>query len=382
MTEELLPGNVRRIGLPGGVRYVLPRRPSIGGLLYIPFVLGIAFTLAGTWVVLLTDVYHSHSDTWIGRGFGYGFGSIGLLMLTFGSFLSFGHLEIELLSGRLRILSRVGFLRRSRSYSTQGLRIVTALNTPGQENGRPMTGDGGEMAMLRATWDGGVTRTLASAYPMTSLSVIARDLIERLGPGAVMEQVRPGSYTSTAASSAQPAGSNAVLRPLPDGLTLILPPRGLRKGSSGYLSFGLLWLGMVVFLNVCTYFLMAKNTFFAGAYVFATVFIALFSGVGWAMLGAAIHLGRRKAVFEVGGGRLTLSTDGPFGKKRRGWTVADVLRIECGPSGRTTNNIPHMALLIRTRGNDPVKVLEERDPIELRWIADVLTRQVARAGSK
>jgi hypothetical protein len=382
MAEARLPGNVRRVDIPGGVRYILPRRPSIGGMLYIPLFLGMAFTLAGSGVALMTDVFHTHSDIWIGRAFGYGFGGVGLLMLTLGTFLSFGHVEIELASGRLRIVSRAGLLRRSRSCPAQGLRIVTAINTPGEENGRPMTGDGGEIAMLRGTWEGGGTRTLASAYPMAWLTGIAQDLTERLGPSAVMEQVRPGSYRSTASTSAQPAGSNAVLRPSPDGLTLVLPPLGIGKGSSGYLSFGLLWIAMILGMNVACYFFMTRSSFLAWTYVFVTVFMVLLSGVGWAMLAAAIHLGRRKAVFEAAGGRLTLTTDGPFGKKRYDWALADLVTIDCGPSGRTTNGIPHMALLIRSRGNDPVKSLEERDPVELRWVAQVLTAEVARARSK
>jgi len=380
MAEELLPGNVRRVDIPGGVRYTLPRRPSIGGMLYIPFILGIAFTLAGTGVALMTDVFHTHSEIWIGRAFGYGFGGIGLLVLVLGTFLSFGHVEVELASGRLRIVSRAGPLRRSRSFPAQGLRIVTALNTPGEANGRPMTGAGGELAMLRGTWEAGRTRTLVSAYPMTWLTGIARDLTPRLGAGAVMEQVRPGSYSSTVATSSQPAGSNAVLRPSPDGLTLILPPRGIGKGSSGFLSFGLLWIAMDAGLIAVLHF-MAKDSFRVMTYVMTAIMV-LFSGVGWAMLAAAIHLGRRKAVFEAAGGRLTLTTDGPFGKKRYEWALADLVHIDCGPSGHTTNGIPHMALLIRSRGNDPVKSLEGRDPVELRWVAQVLTAEVARARSK
>lgn len=142
MAEQLLSGNVRVVDNQGGVRYILPRRPSVGGLLHLPFFLGVVFTLVGTAVILMTDVYPTHSDPWVGRLFGYGFGSGGLVAWTLGSFLSFGHLEFELASGRLRVLSRAGPLRWSRSYSSEGLRIVSAIHTPGQVNGCPMTGHG------------------------------------------------------------------------------------------------------------------------------------------------------------------------------------------------------------------------------------------------
>lgn len=218
---------------------------------------------------------------------------------------------------------------------------------------------------------------------MSWLTAVAQDLTKRLGPGAVMEQVRPGSYVSTAASmAARPAGSNANLRPLPEGLSLTLPPRGIRRGSSGYPSFGVLWVLMLAAMNAVVYFFMSKGDALPGAYAAITVFMVLFSSVGWGMVGTALHLGGRKIVFELASGRLTLSTRGPFGARRHEWSVADIERIECGPSGRTTNGIPHMALLIRSRGQDPVQNLEERDPVELRWVADVLTKEVARAKSK
>ena len=383
MTESTLPGGVRRIEIRDGVRYVLPRRSSLGGLMYIPLVLGIVFTLAGTGVILLTDVGHAHPDVWIGRAFGYGFGSIGVIVFHVGIFLAFGHNEIELARDRFRASTRAGIYRWTRTRRSRGLKIVTAILTPATENGRPLQGEGGQLAMLRVTWEGGATLIAASGYPISTLSAIAKDLSTRLGPGAAAEVVRGESIQTTAtATSEKPAGSNAYFESMSGGLKLNLPPRGIRRGSSGYLSFGLLWIGMMIFLNVFAYFLMSGSDFFKYSYIFATVFMVLFSGVGWAMIAAAIHLGRRRATLEMASGRLSLSTEGPFGKKHHGWNLGDILRIYCGPSGRTTNNIPHMALLIHAKGNDPVKSLEERDPVELKWVADVLTAELARAKSR
>ena len=224
--------------------------------------------------------------------------------------------------------------------------------------------------------------TVASAYPLSWLSAVARDLSKQLGPGAAAEVVRGDDFrTSASTPAAQPAGSNAVLRPLPEGLSLTLPPLGLRRGSGGYLSFGLLWMGMILFLDVFAYFIVRKN-FGLAHYVAINVFLVLFSFVGWAMLAAAIHMARRKATFEVAGGLLKFSTDGPFGKKKHEWSLADILRIHVGPSGRTTNNIPHLALSIHGKGRDPLLALEERDPIEQRWVAGILTAEVDRAKSK
>ena len=380
MTESMLPGNVRRLEIPGGVRYVLPRRPSIGGMMFIPLGLGAVFAIVGSLVVTFTVVHplpSAEGDLLIPKIMGFVFAGVGLILLPVGIFTGLGHIEIDLAGDHFRIISRAGFLRWTRSRPSQGLRIITAVHTPGTENDRPMTGVGGEMAMLRATWEGGSTVTVASAYPISWLSGIANDLSKRLG--AAVEVVREGQYQSTAATiSRQPAGSNAVLRPVADGLTLVLPPRGVWKGSAGYLSFGLLWVGMMILLNVFAYFIIREII----AYICVTVFMVVFSGVGWAMLFASINLGRRKAVLEVSAGRLTLSVHGPFAKKRHEWSLADIVRIHCGPSGRTTNGIPHMALSIQSKGEPSATHLQERDPVELRWIADVLTAELQRVKGK
>src|SRR6185436_7226780 len=155
MTETMLPGNVRRVEIPGGVRYVLPRRPSLGGMMFIPLGLGAIFAIVGSLVVTFT-VFHplpsAEGDLLIPKILGFVFAGVGLILLPVGIFLGFGHIEIELAGNRFRIVSRAGFLRWSRSRPSQGLRIVTAIHTPGMENDQPMSGVGGEWAMLRAIW--------------------------------------------------------------------------------------------------------------------------------------------------------------------------------------------------------------------------------------
>src|SRR5690348_7410928 len=89
----VLTGGVRRQELQGGVRYILPRRPLLGGMLLIPLLLSLAFMGGGSLISL--KIPFPESDRWLLWVFGYGFGSIGVAMLPLGIFLPFGHIEVE-----------------------------------------------------------------------------------------------------------------------------------------------------------------------------------------------------------------------------------------------------------------------------------------------
>jgi hypothetical protein len=346
-------------------------------MFFIPLVLSVAFMGVGALLPGLLRPETSGVEPWPIWVFGCGFALIGAALLPMGLFLPFGRLKIDLDRDVLRVRSRAGFLSWTRTRPARDLCLFSVVHTPGEVDDRPVTtGPAAELAMLRAAWGGGRTMTLASAYPIGWLTDIARGLSQILEKRGAMEGVRGGQVqATTAVPFPQPAGSNAVLNAFPEGLSLVLPPRGLRRGSSGDLSFGLLWLGVVAVLDTLAYFIVLNFI----VRICITGFMILVSCVGFAMIGAAFHRARRRATLEIEGGRLRLSSDGPFGKRRREWGLREIDRIECGPSGRATNGIPHMALMIHVRGQEAVGELEERDPAELRWIAGLLTAHAARA---
>ena len=363
---------------------MLPKRP--GGAIgqFIPFVFALFLSLVGLiylWVIPEKNLFSFPSDPRLSRLWGILPLVAGLGMLILGIFLAFGRLEIEWTSRRFLVRSRSLFLSWTRSRPADGLRILTAVQIPaGEGMTNPPFDAIAAMGILRATWEGGSSMTVASAYPPSWFHAMAQDLATLSGGTITVERFGPGLFDSAEVELTHPpAGSQAVLRRNPEGVVLLLSPRGIRQGSAGYLWSGIGWLTTVALLDFFCFLAMRKEL---STFLWFSAALLLFSTGGFIMIGAAIHLGRQTVTLEVTEGRLKASIVGPFGRPRFDWDLLELDVIRCGPSGHTLNGIPTMALCIHPRMKHPEKLLEGRDPVEIRWIAGLLTDEIAKANGR
>jgi hypothetical protein len=188
-------------------------------------------------------------------------------------------------------------------------------------------------------------------------------------------------FDEPANPAVQPEDSPIDIDRFPDGVTIRVPPAGIRKGSSGLFFFSLLWNGFMTMFTVCTGYAMLSGQAQdaeGNEWIFAAV-ISLFWLVGIGMLVGAINMGRRQAALAVTGGRLLAMQTGLFGKKQREWPASEIKLIAAGPSGMEMNDVPILELQITDRSGKKLGILAGRADDELHWLAYELTQAVASA---
>jgi hypothetical protein len=168
--------------------------------------------------------------------------------------------------------------------------------------------------------------------------------------------------------AAPPANTNIQIERFPDGLTVNIPPAGVR-GTMGLFAFAVIWdSAMAVF----TVFML--SAFFSGKNKgdeiwIMLLLISLFWLVGVGLLIGSLNMARRRAAIAVTGGSLMVIQTGIFGSKQRTWDHGDVEAVRVGPSGMTVNDKPVMQLQIIDGGGDKFGMLTGRTNEELKWLA-------------
>jgi hypothetical protein len=148
------------------------------------------------------------------------------------------------------------------------------------------------------------------------------------------------------------------------GVTLRIPPAGVRRVSGGISAVAVVWTGFVLLISagcVC-----------ANAPWGAYPFLVPFWGVGVGLLLAAWHMGRRQAVLAVVGDTLMILQTGPLGSKRGEWPRARISHICAGPSGTQVNDQDVLELQIHLAWGDRFVLLAGRGEEELRGLAVAL----------
>jgi hypothetical protein len=175
----------------------------------------------------------------------------------------------------------------------------------------------------------------------------------------------------------RPANSRVNLEEHADGVTLIIPPLGLWRGSMGLFFAGLMIsavAGVISLLILPP--MIAINQFDLPA----LIPVGLFFVGGLVMLTIAVHMGRRRSVIAVVGGRLMVMQTGLFGSWRREWDRDDLNTITINPCAIVVNNRPVPQLQIQPFEGARISLLTGRDETELDWIAAVLSRALKLTG--
>jgi hypothetical protein len=171
----------------------------------------------------------------------------------------------------------------------------------------------------------------------------------------------------------QPAKSTAILERHDNGVTITIPPAGLRRGGGCLFMFGLAWCVLMLFITIIVAaILLTGQGQVQGDGDVTYIVLPLFWLIGGSLLFAGIRQARSYAVLAVVGDSLMVMYQGVFGKKQGEWTREQVTNICPGPSGVEVNDEPVMELHVEPKEGKHFGLLYGRDVAELEWIATVL----------
>jgi len=301
-----------------------------------------------------------------------------------------GHSEVAIENGNLIAIDKGSLFRITRKRPVDQVRglIVRIPKGEKQPQSSMFANTNTEkvtLTCIEVNLASGQPIWLAMGYSTDLLLSFANDLHRRLKLAAPVEQstipiapprVVEGNAPVFQERLEQPAKSTAILDRQDNGLTITIPPAGLRRGGGFLFFFGLAWCGFMAFLTLI--FIGMLLTGKAQGDGDASYFIApLFWLVGGLMLFAGIRRARSYAVLAVVGDSLMVMYQGVFGKKQGEWTRDQLANICPGPSGVEVNDEPVMELHIEPKEGKRFGLLYGRDLAELEWIATVL-RQALR----
>ena len=278
---------------------------------------------------------------------------------------------------------RLGPLRWRRRRPLAGLRRLEVNRGTTRVNGRLVTeGTLAEMSAMIARFDNGRPFLLAAGYPESWLTSLANGVaadLEALGPAELLddnetitvEVVRPteDDLDQDERPVEQPSSSRVTVQQNADGITLTIPPAGLRRGSKGLFAFSLVWNGFMTVLTIGVIVAVTTQSPLPDKPWLAALFYAGFWLIGIALLVAAVNMGRRHAIIDVVDNVLLINRKNLFGIKSHQWPRDELDSIAVGPSGMKVNDVPVLELKVRPGHGRPVGLFAGRDEPELRWIA-------------
>ena len=309
--------------------------------------------------------------------------------LLIASLFFLGHSEVTLTSDDLVVRERArlfGISRRRRA--SQVRRLTVRIPYPVKQTsatGESMFANDGPatLSCIEIDMADGKRICAGIGYSTPLLVSLAEELRSRLqtlsskfeAPLALAPvEVLEGNAYSFHERIEQPAKSTAILERQRDGVTITIPPLGMRRACAELWYFSLLWNGFMVLFTVGFVASLAAGNAQGDVWEVGCIVLPLFWLVGIGLLLAAIHRGRRHAMLAVVGDSLMTMQAGLFGTKQGEWRRDGLVDIRPGPSGMEVNDEPVLELHIVPREGRPFGLLRGRDVAELEWMATVLRR--------
>jgi hypothetical protein len=301
---------------------------------------------------------------------GLGFIALGVIILTNAS-----HSEIIVGNGQLTAIERIGVIpiRRKRLVSDlvqlvigKGGITMTDKNRITAQTFAP------EYAMLTAETSSGKPMWLAILYPYSLLRPLADVLSASLALGGHMPapvvEIDPNDSSRSTPEPVipQPAGTDITCQLTPQGLAILVPARGLFKGSKGLFVFSIIWNG---FIAVGTGFMIKSHPPLP-----VYLFIAVFWAVGILILLFAINMAKRTVLLAVINNVLAYRVSSPFNTREQKIPLDTIQTIQIGPSGIEINECPVMEIQIIPKNGKKIGLLSNRSSAEQEWIAYVLRK--------
>lgn len=375
---------IKREHIGGNVRFDFPCRPlgwgRLFGLVLVGFGLLFVWMPGHTVWEFFQKLQHENFNVGnlVFTVFPLIFVVAGCVPMGLGLAIIFGRSRIEWRDGDLFCTELVGPFRWTRRLPRKPiskLEVSTGTSQSGTNPPKAMDNFSG----ITALFADGSRKVIVFGYPKVWAVAVAEELRTYAGGGlgaanplrVEIVETQPSPLVADPEVTQKPADSLVQLEQRAEGLRLIVPPRGIWKGSMGLFFFAILWN---VFMGVFTTIFFLPGT---KRDVTIGMFLLIISGfwlVGIGMLVAAINLGRRRAELTVAGNRLSLRTEGIFGVKQREWSRNEITAIRAGASGMEVNNRPVMELQIHPVTGKKFGVLAGRNEQELRWMATELRR--------
>ena len=236
-----LPSEIQVIESPGGVRYRFPRRRTRRLGIIALLLLTVASAAA-------TGVTESFDDGVLGSMAFAFFLLAAFLLLCAALSRYFGRAEVEvdLSGGEIRAIERVGPFRRSQRIALMRVsRLVVFHQTlRTRDDSKAVQTKEPVLAEIIAEVEGNESVTLAANYPRTWLLALAWDLARRTrasahDPLADLPPSKIDVVESAVNASGfhegheRLAGSAVSVERHPDGVTLVVPPRGIGRAPPG-----------------------------------------------------------------------------------------------------------------------------------------------------
>jgi len=398
MADDPLPPELNVVTTPTGVLYDLPPR-QVGCLRYFGLAV-IFFGLVVSGIGLSVTLIEAGVLDWLRGGpppdyfkaaFGVPFFVAGLFPMYLGSFLLGGRGSIELDGETLVATSRFGVLWKRRMIKITDIRKLQ-IKTGNTEEGPEVLCK--MMGALNAVMNDGTLKCLTWGYPKAFLRALATDLSveceNRKGSRLVGEpeqtigieertlqgNTRQKDDKDTPLEvSPRPADAVGILEHHEDGVTITIPPVGIRKGGKGLFGFSIMWnLFMIVFTSIWAF----GGGFKVGWDLLGLLaFFSLFWAIGIGMGITALNAGKRKAILDVVGETLLITRQNIFKTRQQEVARDNIQSIRRDKSGVEVNEVPVLNLQIRLHQGKKISLLSQLDDDELSWIASEL-RQALR----
>jgi len=383
---DSLPSEIRTEELFDGVRYVLPTRDL--GPIKLVGVFGIVFGLmfiSGPLIGVVAAIVKG--ENLLFALFSVPFVLAGLLPLTFGAFVIWGHSETELSGDTITAIEAAGPIRWRRSRRTESLEKFQIAGAPQMEGaGAPQRQSTlMNLATIMAIFGAEKRLLIAPGYSCDLLVPLADALATGVQGGGVAVSATPQQPAVEVIEASltgprfgdrteQPQDSTALLEEHANGITISFPAAGVWKGSKGLFVFGLFWSAFTGLIT--TIFILAEGP----KEIPVLLFLSLFWLVGIGMLLAGLNMGRRQSVLAVLDGDLAVIRKGVFGTRRIRLSKGEVGAVRAGPSGAHVNNRPIIELQIYPLTGKKIGLLSERDDREIEWAATVLRQALQVPG--
>ena len=310
----------------------------------------------------------------------------GLVPMAIGLVILFGRCRVEWRNGRLRSSERLGPFYWTRRLPKKLIaRFLAAGPTIQNGGGAPSSKALARMSSLIVQFEDGSQQWLVAGYPQEWLVGVAQTLQGYVGglggsgtpvPVAVVASV--DSWADDREVFQLPAYSRAQVTGAGNNLRVFLPPLGLWRATKGFILFGLVWTGIMT----CFVFADLHAAFkHLGVSLTPLPFELLFWVAGWAMLAAAVQLGRRTVEFVVADGQLRVTFRGPIRTTQSTWSQSEIAAIRVDRSNVEVNNRVLPELQIYPRTGKKQGMLAGHDEQELRWLATRL-RQVLQVAAR
>ena len=401
-----LPPEIDVVTTPQGERYELPAR-DVGcvKIAAVPLILfGLVFFAAGLYTSLIEGgvLELILPESGLGGGkpfdifnalFGLPFVLIGLGVMYLGVMIAGGRSVIELRDDRLIATQRSGPFRWRRKIA---LGRVRKFQVKSGNVDDAAVAIGAALSALNAVLVSGRMCNLAWGYSKSTLRALADHLAERceaakgarlvagdeagieveertLGQDRLIDTMRGAKGDEpddVDGVPPRPGDSEVILETHDAGLTLTVPPVGIRKGGKGALGFSIFWNG---FMAVFTFF-----WFYAGGFkigwelLMICGFLSLFWAIGIGVMISAINAGRRRAILDVVGDTLLITRQNIFKTRQQEVRRENIKSIRRDKSGVEVNNVPVLNLQVRLHEGKKISMFSQLSNDELAWLAAVL----------